>query len=197
MKKLYIFIIILLFLTFSCDKDRCSKELTQDDYILFNIVLDTLYASVKYDSILRNLKFDDDSNLIEFEDDKIPNRDKYFLIYDSTFHYYLPPNNGNPKGSIPGILDETANNFLKCNHRSYRIVGSLLATKYNFKMIKRKKRINWYEINNLYPNNKDKTQAIVDIGFLQSGLSGFGMLILFEKKNDKWIVTKKINTWIA
>ena len=66
-----------------------------------------------------------------------------------------------------------------------------------------------YEINNLYPNrfgivnfsrigfNKDKTQAIVDIGFLQSGLSGFGMLILFEKKNDKWIVTKKINTWIA
>ena len=67
----------------------------------------------------------------------------------------------------------------------------------------------WKEFYQLYPQsngylhfsrvgfNKERTEALVHVGWMRGSLEGQGQYFLLSKKDGKWQVERSVGTWVS
>lgn len=115
------------------------------------------------------------------------------------------------------LQDETYENFIYKNHKSYFISKTSLNLEHNFFLIKEEEiialksnSVDYFDkLREKYPDfcalirlsrigfNSTKTQALAYVDYMNYKTNGAGFIILLIKSHGRWIIKEKVKNWVS
>jgi len=179
-----------------------SIEIDSMEYVVYSVLLDEIVEYLR--------------NETECEED----HHKSFLIWNKTqagtkigksFSLVFSSN------VFKTLQDETYENFVYKNHKSYFISKTSLNLKYNYSLVKeeeilalRSNSLDYFnKLREKYSDfcalirlsrigfNRNKTQALAYVDYMNYKTNGAGFIILLIKSRGKWIIKERVKNWIS